>query len=129
VFTLADQLFNQGYIISLDNYYSSPELFNLLNQLHTDAVLNIRFNRKGLPEDVINCKLKKGVAVSYRNKLMVLKLKDKTDVCMLISIHEDETGTIHDKKCGFKQKPKVCTNYNDAMGGADIYLITICDVQ
>jgi hypothetical protein len=26
VFALADQLLNQGYIISLDNYYSSPEL-------------------------------------------------------------------------------------------------------
>jgi hypothetical protein len=73
-FTLADQPLGQGYIISLDNYYSSPELFSLLNQLHTDAVGNIISNRKRLPEDVINCKLKKGgVAVSYRNKLMALK--------------------------------------------------------
>jgi hypothetical protein len=121
VFTLADQLLNQGYIISLDNYYSSPELFNLLNQFRTDAVGNTRFSRKGLPEDVINCKLKKGgVEVSYRNKLMVLKWKDKRDVCMLISLHDDEMGTIHDKKCRLKQKPKVCTDYNDAMGGVDI---------
>jgi hypothetical protein len=40
VFTLTDQLLNQDYIISLYNYYSSPDLFNLLNQLHTDAVGN-----------------------------------------------------------------------------------------
>jgi hypothetical protein len=67
----------------------------LLNQLHTDAAGNIRSNRKGLPEDVINCKLKKGrVAVSYRNKLMVLKQKDKRDVCMLISIRDDEMETV-----------------------------------
>jgi hypothetical protein len=89
----------------------------LLNQHHTNAVQNIRCNRKRLPEDVINCKLKEGVAVSYRNKLMALKWKDKRDVCMLISIHDDEMGTIHDKKCGSKQKPKVCNDYNDAMGG------------
>jgi hypothetical protein len=37
MFTLADQLLNQGYIISLHNYYSGPELFNLLIQLHTNA--------------------------------------------------------------------------------------------
>jgi hypothetical protein len=59
VFTLADQLLNQGYIIRLDNHYSSPDLFNLLNQLHTIAVRTVRSNRKGLPEDVINCKLMK----------------------------------------------------------------------
>jgi hypothetical protein len=59
VFTLADQLLNQGYIISLDNYYSSRKLYNFLNQLHTDAVGNIKSNRKGLPEDLINCKMKK----------------------------------------------------------------------
>jgi hypothetical protein len=59
VFSLAQQLLNQSYITGLDNHYSSPELFNLLNQLHTDAVETVRSNRKGLPEDVINCTLKK----------------------------------------------------------------------
>jgi hypothetical protein len=71
VLTLAEQLLTRGYIIGLDNYYSSPELFDLLNQLHTDAVGTVRSNRKELPKDVMKCKLKKGeVAVSYRNKLM-----------------------------------------------------------
>jgi hypothetical protein len=37
VFTLAKQILNQGYIISLNNYYSCPDLFNLPNQLQTDA--------------------------------------------------------------------------------------------
>jgi hypothetical protein len=85
VLTLAEQLLTR----CLDNYYSSPELFDLLNQLYTDAVVTVRSNRKELPKDVMKCKLKKGdVAVSYRNKLMALKWKDKRDVCMLSSIHE-----------------------------------------
>jgi hypothetical protein len=68
LFALADQLLNQDYIISLDNYYSSPDLFNLLNHLHTDAAGTVRFNWKGLPENVINCNLKRGgVVVSYKN--------------------------------------------------------------
>jgi hypothetical protein len=100
VLNLANQLLNQGYIISLDNYYSSPDLFNLLDQLNTDAVGNIRSNRMGLPEAVINCKLEKGAAaVSYINKIMVLKWKDKRYVCMLSSIHDDEIETMRDKKC------------------------------
>jgi hypothetical protein len=66
--------------ISLDNYDSIPELFNLLNQLHTDADRIVRSNSKVLPKDVMNCNLKKGeVAVSYRNKLMALNWKDKKD--------------------------------------------------
>jgi hypothetical protein len=78
VFTLAEQLLCQGYVIGLDSYHSSPELFDLLNQLHTDAVITVRSNRKRLPKDVMNCKLKKGeVAVSYRNKLVALKWKDE----------------------------------------------------
>jgi hypothetical protein len=110
-----------GYISGLDNYYSSTELFDLLNQLHTDVVGTARSNRKGLPKDVMNCKLKKGeVAVSYRNKLMALKRKDKRDVCILSSIHGDEMKTVCDKKGGSKQKPKVCIDYNDAMGGVDL---------
>jgi hypothetical protein len=123
LFILADHLLNQDFVIGLDNYYNSPEFFSLLNQLHTDAVGNIISNRKRLPEDVINCKLKKGKggeAVLYRNKLMALKWKDKRDVCMLISIQDDEMGTIYDKKCELKQKPSGCNDYNDAMGGVDI---------
>jgi hypothetical protein len=95
VFTTAEQLLDQGYIISLDNYYSIPELFNLLNQLHTDADRIVRSNSKVLPKDVMNCNLKKGeVAVSCRNKLMALNWKDKKDVSMLSSIHDNDMKTV-----------------------------------
>jgi hypothetical protein len=39
---------------------------------------------------------------------------------MLSSIHDDEMKTVRDKKGGSKQKPKVCIDYNDAMGGVDL---------
>jgi hypothetical protein len=69
VFTSVNQLLTQGSTVSLDSYYSNIELLSLLNQLHTDAIGNTRSSRKGLPEDIINCKLKRGrMAVSYRNK-------------------------------------------------------------
>jgi hypothetical protein len=51
---------------------------------------------------------------------MALKWKDKRDVCMLSSTHNEEMQTVSDKKGGEKRKPKVCTDYSDAMGSVDL---------
>jgi hypothetical protein len=37
VFTLIEKQLRQGYMIGLDNYYSSPELSDLLNELEIGA--------------------------------------------------------------------------------------------
>jgi hypothetical protein len=128
MFTLAEKLLRQVYIIGLDNYYSSPELFYMLNELETDAVGTVRSNRKGFLTDIMGKKIKKReVAVSFRRKLMALKWTDKRYVFMLSSIHDEEMQTVRDKKGGDQQKPKVCIDYNDAMGGVDLsdqYIVT-----
>jgi hypothetical protein len=49
VFTLAEKLLRQDYIIGLDNYCSSPELFDMRNEYETDVVGTVRTNRKELP--------------------------------------------------------------------------------
>ena len=121
VCTLAESLLGQGYVIAMDNYYCSPELFNLLNELDTDAIGTVRSNRKGLPKVVMSKNLKKGeVAVAYQKKLMVLKWKDKRDVCMISSIHDGEMKKVNVKGGGTKEEPVVCIEYNDAMGGVDL---------
>jgi hypothetical protein len=38
VFTPAEKLLRHGYITGLDNYCSSPELSDILNELETDTV-------------------------------------------------------------------------------------------
>jgi hypothetical protein len=59
----------------------------------------VRSNRKGLPTNFMGNKLKKGeVSVSFRKKEMILKYRDKRDVCMLSSIHSEEMQTACDKK-------------------------------
>jgi hypothetical protein len=50
---------------------------------------------------------------------MALRWKDKIDVSMLSSIHDNGIEAVHDK-CGLKQKPKVCIDYTDTVGGIDI---------
>lgn len=47
VLTLAEDLLDKGYIIFMDNYYSSPDLATKLVQQNTDAVGTLRLNRKG----------------------------------------------------------------------------------
>jgi hypothetical protein len=39
---------------------------------------------------------------------------------MLSSLHDEKMQTVCNKKGGQKQKLKVCTYYNDAMGSADV---------
>jgi hypothetical protein len=46
VFTLAERLLKLGCTVGLDNYYSSPELCDILNDIDIDAVGTVRPNRK-----------------------------------------------------------------------------------
>lgn len=102
-------------------YYSSPELFDVLNNPGTDATVTVRSNRKGLLRDIMEKKLKEGEAtVSFRRKLLTLKWKDKKDVFMLSTANDEEMRRVHDVKGGEKQKLKVCINYNDTMSSADL---------
>jgi hypothetical protein len=103
VFTVAEKILRQGYIIGLH----SPEPFDIINNLETDAADTARSNTKGLPKDIMGKKLNKEMAVSFGRRLIGLKWKDKGDVFMLSSIHDEETRTVHGKKGGEKQKPKM----------------------
>ncbi|XP_026467553.1 piggyBac transposable element-derived protein 4-like [Ctenocephalides felis] len=56
VMSLMKPLINKGYCLTIDNFYSSVELFKLLSVFKTDAYGTVRSNRKGLP---INIKIQK----------------------------------------------------------------------
>ena len=59
VLSLAEELLNKGYCIGMDNYYASPELFDILVANKTDAGKTVRYNRKNLSAIVNKTKLKK----------------------------------------------------------------------
>ena len=91
VLHLLEPLLNQSYCLGIDNYYSSPELYDILLKNKTDAVGTVRCNRKNLSAVVNRKKLKKGETVKqYKGKIMHLKWKDKKDVNMLTTIYEGE---------------------------------------
>ena len=83
-------LLDNGYNIYMDNYYTSPELFEELYYRNTFACGTVRKNRKGLPHAVSAPKFKKkGDMVFRRNgPLLALKWFDKRSVYMLTTIHD-----------------------------------------
>lgn len=128
VLTLADNLLKKGYRLVVNNYYGSPELFNILSSLQTDGLGTTRINRKGLPAEVTKKKLARGeTASALKGRLLCLKWHDKKDVTMLSTTHDNAMVEILDRRRQAKQKPQVVVDYNTNMGGVDLadqYLIT-----
>ena len=77
---------NKGHHLYVDNWYTSPALFELLHRNKTGACGTIRKNRHGLPP--LSTKLKTGDR-QYRHTdiLLALEWQDKREVYMLSAIH------------------------------------------
>ncbi|CAG4992906.1 unnamed protein product [Colias eurytheme] len=61
VMGLCDGLLNLGHTVSTDNWYTNLELANQLLDNDTHLVGTLRKNRRGLPKQVIEAKLKPGL--------------------------------------------------------------------
>lgn len=86
--------FKKGYIIYLDNWYTSPILFQYLLKRNTGACGTIKSNRKGMP--VFKKKFNIGecqVAVCNKPKIMTCKWKDKRDVHMISTVHKHKMSS------------------------------------
>lgn len=119
VLSLMKPLFGKGYCVTVDNYYTSPQLADALVMNQTDTYGTLRMNRKEVPEELKRKKLKKGeVAAFQRGKVMTLRWKDKKDVAMLSTIHNPAMHDIETRQ-GPVKKPKVVCEYNHTMGGVD----------
>ncbi|GFY30966.1 piggyBac transposable element-derived protein 4 [Trichonephila clavipes] len=119
VLTLMKPLLNKGYCVTLDNYYSSPILTDILVKYKTDSYGTINLNRKEVPSYVKSKKLKKGETVAFRReKALILKWKDKKDVSLISTIHNSEMIAVRSSRKE-KLKPKIVVDYNDTMGGVD----------
>ena len=119
VLILVEDYLDLGHCVVMDSYYSSPERFLYLVKRKTDAVGTVRSNRKSLPTDFRNFKLKRNERITrYYGKLMALKWLDKKYVHMLSTYHENNT-TIVQKRQTQVEKPTCVHEYNDTMGGVD----------
>ena len=121
-----EQLKQKGYIVYTDNFYSSPALFRELLQEGFGAVGTVRKDRRGIPEAVRSTVLQRGGVVSVRDDcVLCLKWKDKRDVMLLSTYHDDRMMAKSRRSRGARggvediQKPVVVEEYNQYMGGVD----------
>ncbi|KAF2879502.1 hypothetical protein ILUMI_26671 [Ignelater luminosus] len=119
VMTLVKPLLNKGYCLTMDNFYNSPQLADLLVSKKTDVYGTLRANRKEVPKELSTTKILKGEVIGFqRGKVAVLKWKDKKEICLLSSIHGVETVNLQ-KRGETIPKPKLVHEYNNTMGGSD----------
>ncbi|KAF2895759.1 hypothetical protein ILUMI_10419 [Ignelater luminosus] len=94
--------FAKWYCLTMDNFYNSPQLADLLVSKKTDVYGTLQANRKEVPKELSTIKILKGEVIGFqRGKVVVMKWKDKKEICETIS------------------KPKLVHEYKDTMGGVD----------
>ena len=122
VVDLMQPLLHKGYHLYTDNWYTSLLLYKYLHCYGTLACGTIRSNRKGFLEQVKNAKLRRDEQLACRSdELLEIKFKDKKDVYMLSTIHDDSMVHWPDRRHRNQRrtKPTCIADYNKYMGGVD----------
>ena len=116
-----------GHRVFMDNFYSSPKLFqHLASSQRMASVGTVRINRRGLPQ-AVKQRVAKGDPPRFWRKgpLMALSWMDKMKVTLLSTIHDNATVSKRVRSRqgaeGFRNivKPACVDDYNTHMGGVD----------
>ena len=86
---LTKDLLNEGRTLFADNFYTSYDLAKCFLQKNTHVVETLRANKKDIPKEDLNAKLKRGemIAKEDENGIVVLKWRDTRDVRILSTKH------------------------------------------
>ena len=119
---LTRKIEGHGHKLYMDNFFSSPELFDDLANKQIYCCGTVRPNRKGMPQDLKpkTTKLKRGdIRVRTRADLTAILWRDKRDVCMLTNIHNAPAEGNFCNAGGKAIKPQIVMDYNHHMGYVD----------
>ena len=121
-----DARFQQkGYVVFTDNFYSSPAFFRDFLTRGFGTCGTTRKDRCGIPPSLRTKTLQQGEVVSSKDDgILSLKWKDKRDVLMLSTYHDQSMVTKSwrrrvDGGVEDIEKPKVVDDYNQHMCGVD----------
>ena len=119
---LTRKIEGHGHKLYMDNFFSSPELFDDLTNKQIYFCGTVKPNRKGMPQDLVpkTTKLKRGdIHVKTRADLTAVLWRDKRDICMLTNIHN---APVEDNFCsegGKAIKQQILMDCNHRMGFVD----------
>ncbi|KAJ8351826.1 hypothetical protein SKAU_G00233020 [Synaphobranchus kaupii] len=121
VMTLLAPHLGKGHILYVDNWYSSPMLFQHLLHQGTGACGTVRLNRRGMP--TFPKKMKRGEVTFRENGTqLAVKWQDKRDVNFLTTVHPSamtQSGRLDHLTGEPKVKPACVLDYNKKMGAVD----------
>ena len=131
VTSLLERYRNQGHIVYLDNYYSSPELFLTLEKdFEIGACGTVRPNRRHMPSFLLPAELKlsKGddPVFARSGNMVACTWHDTKRVHLLSTVHTNLTidQQIRSKPSptGYRnvEKPVIADIYNENMNGVDL---------
>ncbi|CAG5000597.1 unnamed protein product [Parnassius apollo] len=105
-----------------DNWYTSVDLADKLLDSETHLVGTLRKNRKRLPKEVTETKLKPGEYISRENQrgITVMKWRDKREVLLLSTKHSNILKESVSKRGLVTKKPKIILSYNQAKSAVDL---------
>ncbi|XP_029833924.2 piggyBac transposable element-derived protein 4 [Ixodes scapularis] len=119
VLSLMEPFLCKGYCVTVENYYTSPELVNKLLQQKTDVYGTVRPTRKDVPP-FKDLKLKRGeVGAFQRGKCMALQWRNKKLVTLLSTVHDATVVEGVNARNEKVVKPAAVYDYNNTMGGVD----------
>jgi hypothetical protein len=121
VMTLMEKYLQKGHTLWMDNWYSSPQLYDHLHENKTNTCGTVRRNRKGTPK--FSKKLEKGQTDSRStDKMMTIRWLDHREMCMLTTPHSNTmrpTGKMDRQTKQPIVKPICVIGCNKNMGALD----------
>ncbi|KAJ8381295.1 hypothetical protein SKAU_G00020730 [Synaphobranchus kaupii] len=121
VMTLLAPHLGKGHVLYVDNWYSSPTLFQHLLHQGTGACGTVRLNRRGMP--TFPKKMKRGEVTFRENGTqLAVKWQDKRDVNFLTTVHPSsmaQSARLDHFTGEPKVKPACVLDYNKKMGAVD----------
>ena len=103
----------------MDNYFTSPALFDDLFQRKINVCGTVRYDRRGMPRDIgpKSLKMKRGdIVTRVRGNLRAVHWKDRRDVYILTNMHSPPVEGNFTDDSGNAIKPCVAEDYNAYMG-------------
>nr|XP_022911139.1 piggyBac transposable element-derived protein 4-like [Onthophagus taurus] len=118
---LTEPIHRSGRNLTIDNWFTSFPLAELLLQQNVTMVGTMKKNKKELPPELLaKGRPEKSSVFAYQNnKTVVSYVPKKNKNVVLLSTMHLEDGTI-DETTGEDSKPEIITFYNMTKGGVDV---------
>ena len=117
---LMEQYYHKNHHVYFDNFYSSPKLLKDLAAKDTFACGTMRIEHGLFSDDFKYSKVAVGDSIFiHEDNIVSVHWKDKREVFLIFSIHNNECVDVPQRKDEIISKPIMIIQYNTYMGGVD----------